>query len=196
MLGVLVASLVEFVQAKGGAALCAQLWEQAGLPVDQPVRLDVEYEDARWQSLYAAAVSHVAALGPGRQTPAEAEREYAFFAGEWLVSKFPGLIQGATSARAVLQRQPLIHNTMGRAHRNLATRRRVDSKFHIAEQGDDLVVTYSSPNDHARLYRDLVDWVAFKFQERIDVTHTEQAGPAQPVHVFHLRFLGKQVVSR
>lgn len=195
MLGILLASLVDFLEAKGGSALRDRVCAQVGMALGEKIRLDMEYEDSFWQRLYAAALSHAAGTGASAKPLAEVEREYAFFAGEWLVNRFPGLIHGATSAREILRRQPLIHNTLGRAHRSRATLQRVDGKFRIQERGEDLLVTYSSPNNHPGLYRALVDWVAFKFQERIDVTQKEERGTGQSVHIFHLRFLGKLVTT-
>lgn len=192
MLGILVASLVDFLESKGGTALRDRVCARAGMAAGEKVRLDLEYEDAFWQRLYAAALTHMTETGEAARSPAEVEREYAFFAGEWLLKRFPGLLHGITSARDMLRRQPLIHNTLGRAHRSPATIRRVDGKFRIQESGDELIVTYSSPNNHPTLYRALVDWVAFKFQERIDITHREERGTGQPVHVFRLRFPEKQ----
>lgn len=192
MLGSLVVTLVDFVESKVGAVRRAQLCELAGFAAGEAIRLDVEYDDALWQRLYEAVLTHLARESTPPLTRAAVEREYAFFAGEWLARKFPGMLHGVGSARDLLRRQPLIHNTMGRAHRSPATMKRVNDKFVVAEHGAELVVTYSSPNNLPGLYRALVEWVGLKFQERIEVVHSEQAGAGPPVHVFRLRFLGKQ----
>lgn len=190
MLGILVATLVEFIEAKGGAVRRAQLCEAAGFAPGEKIRFDTEYDDRLWQRLYQGALAGLAADDPARPPPAAVEREYAFFAGEWLARRFPGMLDGVGSARDLLLRQPRIHNTLGRAHRSAATRQRVASKFSVEEQGDALVVTYTSPNDMPGFYRSLVEWVGLQFRERIAVDHGERRDAGRTVHVFRLRFLG------
>lgn len=118
MLGILVTTLVEFIEAKAGAVRRAQLCERAGLAPGEKVRFDTEYDDGLWQRLYRTALAGLADDDPARPSTSALEREYAFFAGEWLVRRFPGMLDGVTSARDVLLRQPRIHNTLeiGRAH--------------------------------------------------------------------------------
>ena len=191
MLGILVATLVEFIEAKGGAVRRAQICERAGFAPGEKIRFDTEYDDHLWQRLYRAALAGLAEDDPTRPSPSALEREYAFFAGEWLARRFPGMLDGVGSARDLLLRQPRIHNTLGRAHRSAATRQRVESKFNVEEQGDALVVTYTSPNDMPGFYLSLVEWVGFKFHERIAVDHSERRESGRTVHVFRLRFLGR-----
>ncbi|MEZ4382514.1 MAG: heme NO-binding domain-containing protein [Nannocystaceae bacterium] len=155
--------LLNFVTTNLGEGAADELRRRAGVE-GQTFRLDTAYDDGQWRRLLAAAVD----MAGG---DAEAvETAFAHYAGEDLSLRFSGFFRGAKSAREMIARQPVIHNSLATGLSEDA-RRVVADKFTLEDRGDALVMHYRSANKHCTIYIGLARWVAEHFGERLEIRH-------------------------
>jgi|GEM_PF-482601 len=167
MLGLIQKVLLDLVREEGGPVAVAAVREAAGVPAERDFRIGVNYDDDECRRLVTAAQAHF-----GLSEAALWDR-YAdtFFADA--LSRWPAWFEMSESARALLERQPVIHNCFASGLRDSDARRAVVDKFRVAEGApDELVVTYRSPNPFSGLYVALARWVLRHFGEEAEIETT------------------------
>jgi predicted hydrocarbon binding protein len=183
MIGVILRLLSDFVEKNWGTQSLNECLKAAGFPDDFVFRLDTAYPDEQWQSMFRAATD-VAGLSPD-----DLELTFAHYCGKDMSVRFPGFLQGVTSARDIIERQPSIHNFMAASLKSPSARKAVAEKFRLEGRPDETVMHYVSPNKMCILYRGLAEWAAEYFNEKVEIKepHCLKRGDAEcEIHVQYL----------
>ncbi len=150
MIGFIQKVLVDIIRTEGGEEALVAIGRKAGLDEVPDYRIDRDYPDDECLRLLQAT---------GEYFGLDEDALYRLYADHFIRESrqlFPMFYQMAGSARAFLERQPRIHTVLASGLRNEESRERVRDKFEIDQQGDDLLVTYRSPNRLCGLYEALL----------------------------------------
>jgi hypothetical protein len=188
MVGIIHECLFGFLARNFGPDSVAAVKRAAGLDPELGFRIDTVYDDGEWRRLYGAAIE--LAARQGGHDAAAFERAFARYSGEDLLVRFPGFLHGVRSARDLIERQPVIHNSIA-ASMVEGSRRGIRDKFAIVTKPDETVVHYSSSNLLCGFYKALAEWVAEHMSERVEIhePHCQRGGA--PACEIHVRYLGK-----
>ncbi|WP_372957266.1 heme NO-binding domain-containing protein [Marinobacter sp.] len=159
MIGFIQKVLVDIIRTEGGEEALVAIGRKAGLDEVPDYRIDRDYPDDECLRLLQAT---------GEYFGLDEDALYWLYADHFIRESrqlFPMFYQMAGSARAFLERQPRIHTVLASGLRNEESRERVRDKFEIDQQGDDLLVTYRSPNRLCGLYEALFNRVLQEFGE-------------------------------
>jgi hypothetical protein len=183
MVGLIHECLFGFLTRNFGPEAVVAVKRAAGVDPELGYRIDTVYDDAQWRRLYSAAIDFAAA------DAAAFERAFARYSGEDLVVRFPGFLRGVRSARDLIERQPIIHNSIA-ASMVEGSRREIRDKFSITAKADETVVHYSSSNLLCGFYKGLAEWVSEHMSERIEIHEPHCQRRGAPSCEIHVRYLG------
>lgn len=181
MIGLIQKILLELVEREGGAKALADVTRRAGLAEVPDFRIDTDYPDDECLRLIEATQ---AVFG------LDEEALYRLYADAFIVESrrlFPMFYRMSPTARDFLERQPRVHDTLASSLRNEASRERVRDKFAIRREGEDLVVTYGSPNRLCGLYEALFDRLLQEYGEAGELSVRTCQKRGDPVCTFCLR---------
>lgn len=182
MVGLIQKVLHDLALQRGGAQAVARIYEAAGVPPDRNFRIDTVYPDDEWQRLLVAACE-VLQLGP------EAfENAYAEQFGSDALRRWPAWFKMSRSARELLERQPIIHNTFATGVRDPDARRDIRDKFRLEQRPDELVTHYRSPNELCGLYKALARWVLRHYGESATIDEPLCLKRGDPECEIHIRW--------
>ncbi|MFL1407000.1 heme NO-binding domain-containing protein [Marinobacter sp. M1N3S26] len=159
MIGYIQKVLVDTIRAEGGEQALAIICQRAGVEGIPEFRIDQDYPDDECLRMIAET---------GAYFGLDEESLFRLYADRFIREsreRFPMFYQMAGSARDFLERQPRVHTVLAAGLRGEASRDRVRDKFDIERNGDDLMVTYRSPNRLCGLYEALFNRVLEEFGE-------------------------------
>ena len=157
MIGYIQKVLVDTIRAEGGDEALATICQRAGVEGIPDFRIDQDYPDDECLRMIAETGAYFG-LDEDSLFQLYADR---FIRESW--ERFPMLYEMAGSARDFLERQPRVHTVLAAGLRGEESRDRVRDKFDIERDGDDLMVTYRSPNRLCGLYEALFNRVLEEF---------------------------------
>lgn len=159
MIGLIQKVLMDLVRDQGGEQAVQAVCARAGVDPATGFRIDTDYADIECLALMEATGDY---FGLDETTLYQRYADHFIVASRRL---FPMFYQMSGSAREFLQRQPRVHATLASSLRNEESRERVRDKFAVDEDGDALMVTYSSPNRLCGLYEALFQRLLAEYGE-------------------------------
>jgi hypothetical protein len=186
MIGLIQKILLDLVESRGGRAGADEVKRRAGVPIDRTFRLDTVYPDDEWQALFAAACE---VLALPRETVLEA---YADCFCRDALERWPTWFRMSRTARAFLERQPVIHNCFATGVRDPDARRAVTDKFLLESRVGELVTHYRSPNQLCDLYRALARWILRHYGEEAAIEEVRCMQRGDPECEMHIRWARAQ----
>lgn len=163
MIGLIHRTLFDLVSSVGGPQAREEIKRRAGVPLEQHFSIGDVYPDEQWQALFAATCE-VLQLPPG-----EAEEKFAEAFLADALRRWPVWFQMARSARDLMERQPVIHNSLATGVQDPAARKAVQDKFRVERREGELLTHYCSPNRLCGLYIALVQRVLAYYRENATV---------------------------
>lgn len=159
MIGLIQKVLVDTIREQGGETALQSIAASSGVSLESEFRIDRDYSDDDCQRLIAATA---------QQFDLSEEDLYRLYADRFVQASrqlFPRFYQMAGSAREFIERQPRIHATLASSLSSEESRGRVRDKFEVEECGNDLLVTYRSPNRLCGLYQALYQRILQEYGE-------------------------------
>lgn len=159
MIGLIQHTLLVLLEKEGGTALKRRILTDCGLDPDTYFPIHQDFPDDQCAALIAATTMNM---------QVDEQTLWELYAGHFLEEAreiFPRFFELAPSARDFLLRQPTIHCAFGAGLRDPEAREQVRDKFHITEDGGDLIVRYRSRLQLCQLYRALVERVLLLYEE-------------------------------
>lgn len=182
MLGYPIRPLLQAVEAKGGAAVVAEVKRRAGVPAERAYRMSEIYADEEAQRLLAAACE-VLGLDLAEICDLWAE---AFLMDTQ--KRFPAWYEMCADARALLECHPEIHSGFAANIADPEASQAVLSKFRIEKRARELVVHYRSPNRLCQLYHALARRVIAHYGDEASVEETRCLHRGDAECEFHIRW--------
>lgn len=182
MIGLIHKTLFGLVEAAAGPEAVREVRIRAGVPADQYFAMNQAYDDGEWQRLLAAACEKLGV------TPEQAEEAFAEFFLRDALTRWPAWFAMSPTARALLERQPRIHNSFATGITDQAIRDSILDKFRVESRPAELVVTYASPNRLCGLYSALARAVIRHYGEQATVEETRCCKRGDPCCEFHIRW--------
>ena len=163
MIGVIIKVLINMVEDLTDKQTLDRIYEKAGIESGKEYSINQPYADEEWQRLFNATLE-VMSL-----TEDEAYTAYADAFVIYAEKLFPMWFTIAKSSKDFLLLQPKIHNSFSSGLVDAKSRQKVNDKFSVIEDGDDLVVNYRSPNQHCRLYMKLAHRMAARYHDTLEI---------------------------
>ncbi|QIT55087.1 heme NO-binding protein [Aquisalimonas sp. 2447] len=184
MIGLIQHTLLVLLEREGGTSLRERILADCGLPVDSRFAIHKDFADIECSALITAAAARM---------DIDEETLWGLYADYFLEEAhqlLPRFFEMAPTARDFLLRQPTIHCTFGAGLRDAEARSQVRDKFHITEDGDDLVVRYRSNLQLCKLYRALAERVLALYGETGEIQEEMCRHHGHEACVFRIRFHG------
>lgn len=173
--------LLSMVKEHHGDAGVKKLFSLSGL-TEQDFHSDVVYPEEMFQSLYGAAKKLYGADDDG------AQKAFSDYFIRMSPKMFPYIFEEAGSARALLERVPLIHQQWPSAASANKYRQKV---FIISSDSSKLVFKYDSPNHLCGVLKYVAQGVLDYYKEKGEVVETQCALKGSPWCQVEISFYGK-----
>lgn len=157
MIGYIQKVLVDIIRREGGDEALAAICQRAGIKGTPEFRIDRDYPDDECLRMIEET---------GAYFGLDEDQLYRLYADGFIREsreRFPMFYDMAGSAREFLERQPRVHTVLASGLRAEESRDRVRDKFGIERDGDNLLVTYRSPNRLCGLYEALFNRILEEF---------------------------------
>jgi hypothetical protein len=167
MLGLIPKVLLELVASSAGAEAVAEVRRRAAVSPDKHFGLGELYDDAEWQRIFNA-VCEVLNI-----SPAQAEQQFADHFLADALKRWPGWFEISSNARELMERQPIIHNSLATSVHDRQARNSINDKFLVQKHEGGLITRYRSPNRLCGLYMALVRRLLTHYGESATVEETQ-----------------------
>lgn len=164
MVGLIHIVLFDLIESAAGPEVVAKVKRHAGVDTDKPFRIDEAYDDLEWQRLLASTCEVL------QLDAAKTEEIYAEHFINDAKRRWPVWFKISKNAREFLERVPAIHNGFATGVRDPEERRKINDKFVLEKNDQELIVHYRSPNKLCGVYTALAKQVFRHYGEDAEIS--------------------------